>query len=164
MRNINMKGNPVTLVGEELKVGDMFPNFKAVDKNLQEFDFAKTEGVRVILAVPSIDTPICDLEVKRVAKEVADSNINLIAISMDLPFAQTRWCVDTENEHVQIVSDYKDREFGKVTGTLIQELALLARVSFVVGKDGKIEFAEYLDEVGSHPSYEKIMEVAKVLI
>lgn len=164
MRKINMKGNPVTLVGDAIKVGDVFPTFKAIDKSMQEFDFAKTDGVRIVLAVPSVDTPICDLEIKRFVKEVEKTGINLFAISMDLPFAQARWCVVGGNEDIQVVSDYKERNFGKLTGTLIEEVALLARTSFVIGKDGKVEFVEYLDEVSSHPSYEKIMEVAKSLL
>lgn len=164
MRYVNMAGNPVTLEGDALKVGDKFPSFKAVNKDLSEFNFDSTNGVRVVIAVPSVDTGVCDMEVRRFAKEVSDNEINLITVSMDLPFAQDRWCVASENENITIVSDYKDRNFGKVTGTYIKELGLLARVSFVVGKDGKVEFVEYLDEVTNHPSYEKIMEVAKSLL
>ncbi|MGL5067656.1 MAG: thiol peroxidase [Sarcina sp.] len=162
MRKVTLAGNSMTLAGNEIKVGEKFPNFIASNNDLSPYDFAKTEGVRVILAVPSVDTPVCDMEVKRVAKELVDlDGVKLIAISKDLPFAQARWCIDTESEDFDIVSDYKDGEFGKVTGTYINEVGLLARTSFVVDSQNVVVFAEYLEEVTSEPSYDKILDAAK---
>ncbi|WP_297518516.1 thiol peroxidase [uncultured Clostridium sp.] len=162
MRKVILGGNPMSLFGNEIKVGEKFPNFVASNKNLADYDFAKTEGVRIILAVPSVDTPVCDMELKRVAKEVSDlDGIKLIAISKDLPFAQARWCIDTENDDLETVSDYKHGEFGKVTGTLINEVGLLARTSFVVDSQNMVVFAEYLEEVSSEPSYDKLLDAAK---
>ena len=162
MRKVTLAGNSMTLAGNEIKVGEKFPNFVASNNDLSDYDFAKTEGVRVILAVPSVDTPVCDMEVKRVAKEIVDlKGVKLIAISKDLPFAQARWCIDTESEDFDIVSDYKNGEFGKVTGTYINEVGLLARTSFVVDSENKVVFAEYLEEVTSEPSYDKILDAAK---
>lgn len=162
MRKVTLGGNPMTVAGEEVKVGQVFPNFVASDKDLKDYDFSKTEGVRIVLAVPSVDTPVCDTEVKRVAKEVENlEGIKLVVISKDLPFAQSRWCLDTEHDDLEIVSDYKLGEFGKVTGTLINEIGLLARTSFVVDSENKVVFAEYLEEVASEPSYDKILDAAK---
>ncbi|MGL4655837.1 MAG: thiol peroxidase [Sarcina sp.] len=162
MRKVTLGGNPMTVAGEELKVGQVFPNFTASDKDLQNYEFAKTKGVRIVLAVPSVDTPVCDTEVKRVAKEVENlDGVKLVVISKDLPFAQSRWCLDTEHDDLEIVSDYKLGDFAKVTGTLINEIGLLARTSFVVDSENKIVFAEYLEEVASEPSYDKILDAAK---
>ncbi|MGL4739437.1 MAG: thiol peroxidase [Sarcina sp.] len=165
MKIVQFKGNDVTLVGDQLEVGQKFPAFKAVGEGLAEFNFGDTEGVRIVLAVPSIDTPVCDSELKRMAKEVKSlDGIKLIAVSKDLPFAQSRWCVDVEGDDIQIVSDYKYADFANTTGTLIEELGLLGRVSFVVAKDGTIKFVEYLQEVGFEPSYDEILAAAKALV
>lgn len=165
MKKIKFQGNEVTLVGNQVEVGQKFPAFKAVGEGLAEFNFADTEGVRIVLAVPSIDTPVCDTELKRMAKEVASlDGIKLIAVSKDLPFAQSRWCIDVEENDILIVSDYKYANFAQATGTLIEELGLLGRVSFVVDKDGTIKFVEYLEEVTSEPSYDEILAAAKALV
>ncbi|WP_297438358.1 thiol peroxidase [uncultured Clostridium sp.] len=165
MRTTKMRGNEVHLVGDEIKLGDMFPNFKASVNVVEDMNLNDVNGVRIILAVPSVDTPICDMELKKVASEVASlDGVNLIGISKDLPFAQSRWCVDVENEDIHIVSDFKHANFAELTGTLILETGLLTRASFVLDKDGKVQFAEYLEEIGMEPSYDKIMKVAKSLM
>lgn len=165
MRITHMRGTEVHLLGNEIKVGDKFPNFKASTTITDDMNFNDVKGVRIVLAVPSVDTPICDMELKKVAKEIAElEGVNLIGVSKDLPFAQSRWCVDVENEDIHIVSDYKHGEVGELTGTLIKEMGLLTRASFVVDQNGTTKFVEYLDEIGMEPSYDKIMEVAKSLI
>ncbi|MGL4655836.1 MAG: thiol peroxidase [Sarcina sp.] len=164
MRKVVVGGKEMELIGEEVKVGEKFPNFIASDSKLEDYDFSKSEGIRIILAVPSVDTPICDMELKKMGAEVAKlEGIKLLGISKDLPFAQTRWCVDTENEDLEIVSDFKYGDFAKVTGTLIKERGLLTRASFVIDQNGNTAFAEYLESTGYEPSYDKILEVAKGL-
>ena len=164
MRKVIVGGKEMNLVGEEVKVGEKFPNFVASDAKLGDYEFSKTEGIRIILAVPSVDTPICDMELKKMSMEVGKlEGIKLLGISKDLPFAQTRWCVDTENEDLEIVSDFKYGDFAKLTGTLIKETGLLTRASFVVDQNGNTVFAEYLESTGYEPSYDKILEAAKSL-
>ena len=164
MRTVQTAGKDMNLYGEEVKVGEKFPNFIASDEKLNDYDFSKSEGIRIILAVPSVDTPICNIELAKMSTEVGKlEGIKLLGVSKDLPFAQTRWCADTESDDIEIVSDFKYGDFGKVTGTLITDRGLLTRASFVIDKDGNTAFAEYLESTSYEPSYDKILEVAKGL-
>ncbi|CDI48849.1 thiol peroxidase [Clostridium tetani] len=160
--NITFKGNPVTLVGNELKVGDKAPDFTVVNNNMEDFSFKDTKGVRIISAIPSLDTPVCDLETKTFNKEAsAIPNVTIYTISMDLPFAQVRWCGDNGIDNLTTLSDFKDRIFGKNYGTYVKELGLLARAVFVIDSDDNIVYVEYVSEIGNQPNFEKVLEAAK---
>ena len=130
---VTFQGNPLTLEGTQVKVGDTAPDFTVVDNDLNPFKLSDTKGKRVFLTVPSLDTPVCDTEVRRFNQEAAKlGDVTIYTISMDLPFAQGRWCGGAEIDKVKTVSDYKDREFGKNYGVYINELGLLSRAVFVV--------------------------------
>ncbi len=159
---VKFQGNEVTLVGEQLKVGGIFPEFIAANNSLEPVTLKDTKGVRIFLTVPSLDTPVCDLEVRTFNEKAANiEGVTVYTLSMDLPFAQARWCGAEGVERVITLSDYKEREFGKVTGTYIQELGLLARTAFVVDSSNKVIYVNYLEEVTSYPNYDEILEVAK---
>lgn len=162
MKQVKFQGSPITLEGNTLSVGDKLPDFSVTTNDLGEFTLKDTNGIRVFLTVPSIDTPVCDMEVKRFNKEVDSlDGVTCYTISMDLPFAQARWCGSEGVEKVKTLSDYKDRSFAKATGTYVKELGLLTRASFVVDSNGIVTFVEYLDEITSEPSYDKVLEAAK---
>ena len=158
-----LQGNPLTLVGPELKAGDPAPNFNAVDSGLKEIDLAKTgSAVRIFSVVPSLDTPVCDAQTKRFedAAKTAEG-IEVYTISMDLPFAQKRWCNAFGAEHIKMISDHKSGSFGESYGTLIKELRIESRAIFVVGKDNTLKYVEYVPEVADHPNYEAALKAAE---
>ncbi|OPJ58260.1 thiol peroxidase [Clostridium oryzae] len=160
---VKFQGNKVTLVGKQLKVGDQFPEFTVTNNSMEQVTLGDTKGVRIFLTVPSVDTPVCDLEVKTFNKKASEiSGVTVYTISMDLPFAQSRWCGSEGIKNVVTLSDYKDREFGNATGTYVKELGLLARTAFVVGSDNKIVYANYLTEITDYPNYEEVLEAAKL--
>lgn len=162
MKKITFKGKDITLEGNQLSVGDTLKNCTLVGNDLNEVELTKTNGIRVILSVPSIDTPVCDTEVRRFNKEIESlPNVHCYTVSMDLPFAQARWCGAAGINRVTTLSDYKYRSFGDTTGTYIKELGLLTRASFVVDENNKVIFVEYLYEVANEPSYDKIISVVK---
>ena len=162
MKTVKFQGTPITLEGNTVSVGDKLPSFKVATNDLGEFTEKDTKGVRVFLTVPSIDTPVCNMEVKRFNEEIDKlEDVTCYTISMDLPFAQSRWCALEGVEKVKTLSDYKDRSFAKATGTYAKELGLLTRASFVVDSNDNITFIEYLEEITSEPSYDKILEVVK---
>ena len=162
MKKITFKGKDITLEGNQLSVGDTLKNCTLVGNDLNEVELTKTNGIRVILSVPSIDTPVCDTEVRRFNKEIESlPNVHCYTVSMDLQFAQARWCGAAGINRVTTLSDYKYRSFGDTTGTYIKELGLLTRASFVVDENNKVIFVEYLDEVANEPSYDKIISVVK---
>ncbi|MFR5264928.1 thiol peroxidase [Clostridium sp.] len=163
MRQAKFAGNPLTLEGKEVKVGESFRDFTVTNNDLSELKYSDTKGVRIFLAVPSIDTEVCDMEVRKFNKEASElENVTVYTVSMDLPFAQGRWCGAAGIGNVKVVSDYKSRSFGEATGTFIKELALLTRASFVVDSEGKVVFVEYLEEMTNEPTYKNILEAAKV--
>ena len=156
------KRQDITLECNQLSVGDTLKSCILVGNDLNEVELTKTNGIRVILSVPSIDTPVCDTEVRRFNKEIESlPNAHCYTVSMDLPFAQARWCGAAGINRVTTLSDYKYRSFGDTTGTYIKELGLLTRASFVVDENNKVIFVEYLDEVANEPSYDKIISVVK---
>lgn len=160
--NVTFQGSPITLVGNQLKIGDIAPEFVVIDNNLNPIKLSDTKGKRVFLTVPSIDTPVCDMEVRRFNTEASKLNdVTIYTVSMDLPFAQSRWCGGAGIENVKTISDYKDREFGKNYGVYINELGLLSRAVFVVDENNKIIYVEYLTEITNEPDYEKVLEVLK---
>lgn len=159
---VTFQGGPVTLTGTEIKVGDKMPGFTIVGNDMGAVTLEDTSGVRVFLTVPSLDTPVCDLEVRTFNKRAQElGNIQVWSISMDLPFAQARWCGAAGVDAVKTASDYKDRAFGQATGTYIQELGLLARAVFVVDSSGTVVYVEYVPEVTDAPDYDAALAKAK---
>jgi thiol peroxidase len=158
-----LKGNPLTLVGPELKAGDAAPDFALVDNSLKPVTLKDTGNqVRIISVVPSLDTPVCDAQTKRFNEEAAKlPDLSIITVSMDLPFAQKRWCNDFQVDNVKMLSDHKDASFGANYGTLIKELRIESRAIFVVDRDNKVVHAEYVKEVADHPNYETALAAAK---
>ena len=163
MAAITFKGNPVTLVGQEVKVGDQAPNFTVLANDLSEVTLDSSKGnVRLISVVPSLDTGVCDAQTRRFNEEAAHlGNVKVLTISMDLPFAQKRWCGANGIENVQTLSDHREASFGKAYGVLIEELRLLARSIFVVDSNDKVTYVEYVSEATNHPNYEAALEAAK---
>lgn len=157
---ITMKGNPLTLVGNEVKVGDAAPDFTVLANDLSPVKFSELpKKVYVLSAVPSLDTGTCDKETRRFNEEAAKlgGDVEILTISMDLPFAQKRWCGAAGVEHVQTLSDHKEASFGEAYGVLIKELRLLARVVFVVDKAGKISYIQIVEEVADEPDYDAVL-------
>ena|SRR5690242_9425705 len=160
-----LRGSPKTLIGPELKAGDKAPDFHAVDDSLKPIDLGATgEGVRIFSVVPSLDTPVCDAQTKRFNEEAGRlPNVKIYTFSMDLPFAQKRWCGAYGVDHVKMVSDHRDGSFGEAYGALIKELRILSRAIFVVDPQNKIRYVEYVKEVGDHPNYDAALGAAKSL-
>jgi thiol peroxidase len=158
-----LKGNPLTLVGPELKAGDAAPDFALVDNGLKPVTLKDTgTQVRIISVVPSLDTPVCDAQTKRFNEEAAKlPDLSIITVSMDLPFAQKRWCNDFQIDKVKMLSDHKDGSFGSNYGTLIKELRIESRAIFVVDHNNTVVHAEYVKEVADHPNYEAALAAAK---
>ncbi|MGX4599662.1 thiol peroxidase [Faecalimicrobium sp. JNUCC 81] len=159
---VKFQGAPLTLEGNIVKVGDKAPDFIAVDNDLKDFKFSDIKGKIVILSVPSLDTPVCDMEIRRFNEEASKlDGVKVYAISMDLPFAQSRWCAGANIKNVQSISDYKDRDFGKNYGAYVKELGLLARAVFIVDENNDVIYADYLEEMTSEPDYDKVLSMLK---
>jgi len=161
-----LQGNPMTLVGPELKAGDKAPDFDVINSSLQPMNLAKTGNtVRVFSVIPSLDTPVCDAQTKRFNEEAASlPGVEIYTVSMDLPFAQKRWCGAFGIDNVKMLSDHKSGSFGSNYGTLIKELRIESRAIFVVDKDGVVQHAEYVKEVADHPDYDSALNKAKELM
>jgi thioredoxin-dependent peroxiredoxin len=161
---VTMRGNPLTLVGPEVKAGQKAPNFTVVGKGMQPATLDQFKGkVKIITSVPSLDTPVCDAETRRFNEEAAKlpGDVQILTISMDLPFAQARWCGAAGVDKVTPLSDYRAAEFGQKYGALIKELHLLARAVFVVDKNDNVSYVEYVKEVANQPNYEAALEAAR---
>ncbi|XOK63379.1 thiol peroxidase [Paenibacillus elgii] len=167
MAKAAFKGNPITLIGTEVKPGDKAPDF-TVNKNLLETSsLADYAGkVKLISVVPSLDTGVCDAQTRRFNEEAAKlgDNVVVLTISVDLPFAQSRWCGAAGIDKVVTLSDYKSRSFGKAYGVLIDELQLLMRSIFVIDANDTVQYVEYLGEMTEHPNYEAAIEAVKKLV
>jgi thiol peroxidase len=164
---VTMKGNPITLTGTELQVGDQAPDFVAIDNDLNPVSFDSFRGkVCIISSVPSLDTPVCDMETRRFNDEAGrlGDDVEILTISMDLPFAQKRWCGAAGVEAVQTLSDHRDAAFGQAYGVLIKGLRLLARAVFVVDKEGTIRYIELVKEIASEPDYDAVLTAVKELV
>jgi len=162
---ITFGGNPLTLVGKIVKVGDIAPDFSALNADLSPFNFSSlNDKVRIISVVPSIDTGICDAQTRRFNQEAANLNLDIITISCDLPFALGRYCAAAGIDKVITLSDHRDLDFGYKYGFVIDELRILARGVIIVGKDNLVKYVEYVSEVGSHPDYELALTEAKKLL
>ncbi|SFB17540.1 MULTISPECIES: thiol peroxidase [unclassified Bacillus (in: firmicutes)] len=163
MASITFKGNPVTLLGNEVKVGDKAPNFTVLANDMSAVTLENTKGqVRLITSVPSIDTGVCDAETRRFNEESSKlDNVKILTVSVDLPFAQKRWCAAAGIENVQTLSDHRELSFGEAYGVAIKELRLLARAVFVVDSSDTVTYVEYVSEATEHPNYEAAVEAAK---
>ena len=160
-----MRGKPLTLVGPELKSGDKAPDFEAVTDSLQPVNLEGTgQTIRIFSVVPSLDTPVCDAQTKRFNEEAAKlDGIQIFTVSMDLPFAQKRWCGAYGVDKVKMLSDHRTGSFGEHYGTMIKELRIESRAIFVLDKDNTIKHVEYVKEVADHPNYESALAAARSL-
>jgi thiol peroxidase len=158
-----LRGNPMTLVGPELKAGDAAPEFDVVNDSLQRVTLETTGNkVRVFSVVPSLDTPVCDAQTKRFNEEAARlSGVDIYTVSMDLPFAQKRWCGAFGIDNIKMLSDHRNGSFGEHYGTLIKELRIESRAIFVVDGENKLRYVEYVKEVADHPDYEAALAAAR---
>lgn len=160
-----LRGNPLTLIGPELKVGDTAPDFETVDVNLQPVRLSDTgAGVRILSVVPSLDTPVCSIQTQKFNQEAPKlKNTHVVTVSMDLPFAMKRWASAEHVDAVKMLSDHRTGSFGESYGTLVKDVRIESRAIFVVGPDNKIAYVEYVKEVGDEPNYEKALEAARNL-
>jgi thiol peroxidase len=164
---VSFKGNPVTLSGPEIKPGSDAPDFTAVDNGLQPVKLSQAKGKVIVLsAVPSLDTPVCDMETRRFNQEAGKlgGNVEVWTVSMDLPFAQKRWCGAAGVTAVKTLSDFREHSFAQNYGVLVKEgplAGLTARAVFVVGKDGKVKHVEYVKEITTEPNYDAALSAAK---
>jgi len=164
---VMFKGSPITLGGPEIKPGGDAPDFTAVDNGLQPVKLSQARGKVVVLsAVPSLDTPVCDMETRRFNQEAGKlgANVEVWTVSMDLPFAQKRWCGAAGVTSVKTLSDFREHSFARSYGVLVKEgplAGLTARAVFVVGKDGKVKHVEYVKEITAEPNYDAALSAAK---
>lgn len=158
-RTVTMKGNPLRLVGEEMKEGVKAPSFQLLDKSLGPVALADYEGKwKIISVVPSLDTGVCDQQTRRFNKDAGEfEDVVVLTVSVDLPFAQARWCGAAGLDHVITLSDHRDVSFGESYGVLLPDLRLLCRAVFVLDQEDSIVYAEYVPEVTDHPDYEKAL-------
>ncbi len=159
-------GKPVTLVGPEIKVGQKAPDFKLVDIDWNEVTLSQSRGkVRLLSVVHSLDTPVCDLQTQRFEEEAGKfKDVVFYTISMDLPFAQSRYCGAHNIKNLKTLSDYRKATFGKAYGVLIKESWLLCRAIFIIDDKDIVRYVEYVKEVGSHPDYDAAIEALKKLL
>lgn len=164
---ITRRGNPLTLMGDELRVGDAAPEFVVLDNDLSPVTLSSFRGkVCIISSVPSLDTPVCDTETRRFNEEAGKlgDEVVILTVSMDLPFAQKRWCGLAGVDKVTTLSDHRDAAFGKAYGVLIKELRLLARAVFVVDREGRIQYIQLVKELTEEPNYEAVLDAVKKLV
>jgi len=163
---ITFMGNPLTLIGNEVKVGDTAPDFVVLDNNLSPVKLSSFRGkICVLSSVPSLDTPVCDMETRKFNEAAGQlgKDVAILTISMDLPFAQKRWCAAAGVSHVQTLSDHRDASFGNAYGVLIKELRLLARAVFLIDRKGVIQYVQLVQEVSKEPDYEAVFNALKKL-
>jgi thiol peroxidase len=161
---VTMRGNPLTLVGDEVKIGNPAPDFTVLDNNLSPVKFSSYRGkICIISSVPSLDTPVCDIETRKFNEEAGrlGEDVVILTISMDLPFAQKRWCAAAGVNRVQTLSDHRDASFGNSYGVLIKELRLLARAVFLVDRKGILQYVQLVKEISKEPDYEEVLNALK---
>jgi len=164
---VTLRGTPFTLTGNELTVGNKAPDFEVLDNNLAPTKFSSFRGkVCLISSVPSIDTPVCDTETRKFNERAAGlgTDVAILTISMDLPFAQKRWCGAAGVDRVQTLSDHRDASFGLAYGVLIKELRLLARAVFVVDRGGVVRYHQLVKEIADEPDYEAALGAIRPLL
>lgn len=160
--SITFKGNPLTLIGKELKCGDKAPDFCVINGELKPVKLSDfSNEIVIISSVPSLDTPVCELQTKKFNQEASKLKAKILTISMDLPFAQNRFCKSFNINNILLLSDYKDREFANAFGLLIKELGLLARAVFIIDKKGIIAYKQIVSEVTNEPNYDDVIAEAK---
>ncbi|WP_339251001.1 thiol peroxidase [Sporosarcina sp. FSL W8-0480] len=163
---VTFKQNPVTLLGKEVAVGDKAPDFTVLSNDLQPVTLNDSKGkIRLISVVPSLDTGVCSLQTKKFNEEASTlgDDVEVLTISVDLPFAQARWVKSEDATKVKTLSDHRDLSFGEAFGVAINELRLLTRSIFVIDKDDTVTYVEYVDEVTDHPDYDKAIQAVKDL-
>jgi len=164
---VTFKGQPLTLVGPELKPGDKAPDFTIIDQSLQPASLKDYAGKVILLSVvPSLDTSICSAQTNRFNEEAAQlpEDVVILTVSMDLPFAQARFCGAENIDRVKVLSDHRDASFAQAYGTLVKELRLECRAIFVIDRDGTIRYVEYVPEIASHPNYDAALQAVKSLL
>ena len=164
---ITFQGNPLTLLGAELKVGDSAPDATLLSNDLSPIQLSSYKGkVCVISVVPSLDTPVCDMQTRKFNEEAGTlgDNVAILTMSMDLPFAQARWCGAAGVDRVITLSDYKDLSFGSAYGLVIKELRLLTRAVLVVDKSGTVQYIQIVDEVTQEPDYQAVLDKVSTLV
>jgi thiol peroxidase len=165
-QTITFQGNPLTLIGNDVQIGQSAPDAALTANDLSPFQLSSLKGKKVIIsAVPSLDTPVCDLQTKRFNSEAVSlgDDVAVITLSMDLPFAQARWCGATGSDQVKTYSDYQTAAFGEAYGVLIKELRLLSRAIFVVDQDGVLQYKQIVSEITNEPDYDEVLEAVKKL-
>ena len=161
-RTTTFKGDPLVLVGPELKAGDQAPDFELTGNDLSAVSLSQTSGTRIFSVVPSLDTPVCDQQTRRFNEEAAGiGDVTIYTVSSDLPFAQSRWCGAAGVDKVTTLSDHKTGKFGESWGTMIRDWRIQSRAVFVVDGDNTIRYAEYVPEVAEHPNYDGVLAAAK---
>lgn len=161
---VRFKGVSVTLVGNEVRVGDSAPDFTALDGEFKPVSLSSFRGRNLIISsVPSLDTPVCELQTRRFNDEAARRNLLILTLSMDLPFAQKRFCETFGTANIVLLSDFRDRQFANAFGLYIKELGLLARAVFVIDRNGKIVYREIVNDIGTPPDFDKALQVAGTL-
>ncbi len=160
---VTFKGNPLTLIGAEVTIGQKAPDFQVLAQDLSAVTLVSSQGkTRLVSVVPSLDTPVCDAQTRRFNQEAAKlPNVVILTISMDLPFAQKRWCGAAGVDKVQVLSDHRDASFGITYGVLIKELRLLSRSIFVIDGSGTVRYVEYVPEVTQHPNYDAALKAVQ---
>jgi len=161
---VTMHGNPLTLVGNEIRMGELSPEFVALDTDLNPIPLSSYRGkVCILSSVPSLDTPVCDMETRKFNEEATKlgGKIQILTISMDLPFAQKRWCGAAGVDKLKTLSDHKDAQFGMAYGVLIKELRLLARAVFLVDPKGILQYMQLVKEIASEPNYQEVWSALK---
>ena len=164
---VTFMGNPLTLLGPELTVGSAAPDFSVVDNDLGPVSLADCKGkITIISAVPSLDTPVCVMETRRFNQEAQalGDKVKVLTVSMDLPFAQKRWCGNAGVTNVQTVSDYQTASFGLAYGVLIDGLRLLARAIFVIDASGVVASVQTVPELTHEPDYAAVLDAVKKLL
>lgn len=162
-----MKGNPLTLVGDTIRINDPAPDAQVLDNSLTPVNISSFKGKTLVIStVPSLDTPVCDVQTRRFNQEAANlgDDVVILTISMDLPFAQTRWCGAAGVESVKTLSDHRSAAFGNAYGVLIEELRLLARAVFIIDSQGVVRYIQIVDEIGNEPDYEGVLSALKRLL
>lgn len=163
---VTFKGNPMTLLGPEIREGDKAPDFRVVDTALSPVTLGDFRGkIKVINSVPSLDTPVCDAETRRFNKEAAKlpEDVAVLTVSMDLPFAQKRWCGAAGVDRVKTLSDYQDRSFAAAYGVLIKELKLLSRAVFIVDGKDVVRYVQHVPEIAEEPDYDAALAALRGL-
>ena len=163
---VTMKGGPLTLLGPALRVGERAPEFTALGNDLQPVSLSSFRGKRVLISsVPSLDTPVCDLQTRRFNAEAQKlgPDVPILTLSMDLPFAQARWCGAAGAKNVRTLSDHRDASFGTAFGLLIKESRLLARAVLILDREGIVRYVQLVPEIGQEPDYDDALRaLAKV--